>query len=165
MLATGQEQQPGSKDWDIFTSNEKIDHTFLCHWNSPLCTCGGAVGCAYCMQQSLRTLAIHNVELWHWVQVSVLLPSSCSLIGPPIRSFVGILQHHKSCGRFKCPGKKHYEGVWFNIRVMGPFKCYVTLFSWMLDTHPPPHNPNNNEPYTFTILFLGNLTPHPHCGR
>ena len=25
----------------------------------------------------------------------------------------------------------------------GPFKCYVTLFFWKLDPHPPPRNANN----------------------
>ena len=35
----------------------------------------------------------------------------------------------------------------------GPFKCYVTLFPWNLDPHPPPRNANNVEPYTFVTLF------------
>ena len=45
----------------------------------------------------------------------------------------------------------------------GPFKCYVTLFSWKLDPHPPPHNANNVEPYTFVTLFPGKFDPPtPH---
>ena len=45
----------------------------------------------------------------------------------------------------------------------GPFKCYVTLFSWKFDPHPPPRNANNVEPYTFVTLFSGKLdTPPPH---
>ena len=45
----------------------------------------------------------------------------------------------------------------------GPFKCYVTLFVWKLDPHPPPRNANNIEPYTFVMLFPGKIdTPHPH---
>ena len=35
----------------------------------------------------------------------------------------------------------------------GPFKCYVTLFFWKLDPHPPPRNANNTEHYTFVTLF------------
>ena len=31
----------------------------------------------------------------------------------------------------------------------GPFKCYVMLFPWEFDPHPPPRNANNVEPYTF----------------
>ena len=43
----------------------------------------------------------------------------------------------------------------------GPFKCYVTLFSREFDTHPPPHNANNVEPYTFVTVFSGKAdTPH-----
>ena len=45
---------------------------------------------------------------------------------------------------------------------LGPFKCYVTLFFWKLDPHPPPHNANNIEPYTFVMLFLCDTHPHPH---
>ena len=45
----------------------------------------------------------------------------------------------------------------------GPFKCYVMLFSWKLDPHPPPRNANNVEPYTFVTLFSRKFdTPHPH---
>ena len=46
---------------------------------------------------------------------------------------------------------------------MGSFKCYVTLFSWKLDPHPPPRNANNVEPYTFVTFSSGKCdTPHPH---
>ena len=46
---------------------------------------------------------------------------------------------------------------------MGPFKCYVMLFFWKLDPHPPPRNANNIEHYTFVMLFPENQTPpHPH---
>ena len=46
---------------------------------------------------------------------------------------------------------------------MGPFKCYLTFFSWYLGPPPTPHNANNIEPYTFIKLFYGNCdTPHPH---
>ena len=41
----------------------------------------------------------------------------------------------------------------------GPFKCYVTVFSREFDTHPPPHNANNVEPYTFVTFYPGKLTP------
>ena len=43
----------------------------------------------------------------------------------------------------------------------GPFKCYVTLFFGKLDPHPPPHNANNIEHYTFVTLFPENMTPPP----
>ena len=46
----------------------------------------------------------------------------------------------------------------------GPFKCYVTLFFWKLDPHPPPRNDNNIEHYTLPF-FSENQTPpplHPH---
>ena len=36
---------------------------------------------------------------------------------------------------------------------LGPFKCYVTLFFWKLDPHPPPRNANNIEHDTFVTLF------------
>ena len=49
-----------------------------------------------------------------------------------------------------------------NIR-KGPFKCYVTLFFWKLDPHPPLRNANNIEHYTFVMLFSRKSdTPHPH---
>ena len=45
----------------------------------------------------------------------------------------------------------------------GAIQCYVTLFVWILDPHPPPRNANNVEPYTFVTLFPGKVdTPHPH---
>ena len=45
---------------------------------------------------------------------------------------------------------------------LGPFKCYVTVFSWNLDPHQPPRNANNIEPYTFVTLFSGKFdTPPP----
>ena len=45
----------------------------------------------------------------------------------------------------------------------GPFKCYVTLFSWKFDPHPPPRNANNVGPYTFVTLFSGKFDPTPIC--
>ena len=42
---------------------------------------------------------------------------------------------------------------------MRPFKCYVTLFYWKFNTHPPHCNSNEVEPYIFVTLFLGNTTP------
>ena len=46
----------------------------------------------------------------------------------------------------------------------GPFKCYVTLFFWKLDPHPPPRNPNNIERYTFvTLLSRKSDTPTHIC--
>ena len=46
----------------------------------------------------------------------------------------------------------------------GPFKCYVMLFFWKLDPHPPPRNANNIEHYTFVTLFSRkpDTPPHPH---
>ena len=41
----------------------------------------------------------------------------------------------------------------FTLSSQGPFKCYVTLFFWKLDPHPPPRNANNIEHYTFVMLF------------
>ena len=42
------------------------------------------------------------------------------------------------------------------------FKCYVTLFSWKFDPHPPPRYANNVEQYTIVTLFSGKAdTPHP----
>ena len=47
---------------------------------------------------------------------------------------------------------------------MGAFKCYVTLFFWKLDPHPPPRNANNIEHYTFvTLLSRKSDTPTPIC--
>ena len=47
--------------------------------------------------------------------------------------------------------------------IKGPFKCYITLFFWKLDPHPPPRNANNIEHYTFVTLFSRKSdTPHPH---
>ena len=43
----------------------------------------------------------------------------------------------------------------------GPFKCYVTLFSWKFDPHPPPGKANNVEPYIFVMLFSGKADTHP----
>ena len=43
----------------------------------------------------------------------------------------------------------------FRVSCMVPFKCYVTLFSCCtFDTHLPPRNANNVEPYTFVTLFF-----------
>ena len=39
------------------------------------------------------------------------------------------------------------------ISTLGPFKCYVTLFFWKVDPHPPPRNANNIEHYTFVTIF------------
>ena len=46
----------------------------------------------------------------------------------------------------------------------GPFKCYVTLFFWKLDPHPPRRNVNNVEHYTFVTLFSrkSDTPPHTH---
>ena len=45
----------------------------------------------------------------------------------------------------------------------GPCKCFVTLFFWKLDHHPPPRNADNIEQYTFvTYFFPENQTPPPH---
>ena len=43
----------------------------------------------------------------------------------------------------------------------GPFKCYVTLFSWEFDPYPPPRNANNVEPYTAVTLFSRKADTHP----
>ena len=43
----------------------------------------------------------------------------------------------------------------------GPFKCYVTLFFWKLDPHPPPRNANNIEHHTFVTLFSRKSDTHP----
>ena len=41
-------------------------------------------------------------------------------------------------------------------------KCYVTLYSWKIDPHPPPRNANNVELYTFITLFSWKVdAPHP----
>ena len=45
----------------------------------------------------------------------------------------------------------HYSVVTFRSNAgsasgEGPFKCYVTLFSWKFDPHPPPRNANNIGP-------------------
>ena len=47
---------------------------------------------------------------------------------------------------------------------LGPFKCYITLFFWKLDPHPPPRNANNIEHYTFVTLCSrkSDTPPHPH---
>ena len=48
---------------------------------------------------------------------------------------------------------------------LGPFKCYVTLFFWKLDPHPPPRNANNIEHYTFITLSprKSDTPPTPIC--
>ena len=62
-----------------------------------------------------------------------------------------------------CSGLRSGGGGGMTISYKGPFKCYVMLFSWNLDPHPPPRNANNIEPYTFVTLFLGKIdTPHPY---
>ena len=38
-------------------------------------------------------------------------------------------------------------------QTLGPFKCYVTLFFWKFDPHPPPRNANNIEHYTLVTFF------------
>ena len=43
----------------------------------------------------------------------------------------------------------------------GPFKCYLTLFSWKLDPHPPPRNGNNVEPYTRPGVNPPSTIPNP----
>ena len=54
--------------------------------------------------------------------------------------------------------------AWLPFTIKGPFKCYVTLFFWKLDPHPPPRNANNIEYYTFVTLFSrkSDTPPHPH---
>ena len=49
----------------------------------------------------------------------------------------------------------------------GPFKCYITLLFWKFDTHPPPRNANNVEPYIFVTLFSGksDILPPPTALR
>ena len=36
----------------------------------------------------------------------------------------------------------------------------LMLFSWKIDTHPPPHNANNIDLYTFSGKF--ETSSHPH---
>ena len=48
----------------------------------------------------------------------------------------------------------YQSGTYLSVWNKGPFKCYVTLFSWKLDPHQPPRNANNIEPYTFVTLFF-----------
>ena len=51
------------------------------------------------------------------------------------------------------------DGRWWivlkSILFYGPFKCYVTLFNWEFDPHPPPRNADNVEPHTYVTLFSG----------
>ena len=44
-----------------------------------------------------------------------------------------------------------YRGA--NVWDKGSFTCYVTLFFWIFDTHPPARNANNVDPYIFVTLF------------
>ena len=50
------------------------------------------------------------------------------------------------------------------IQIYVSSKCYVTLFSWNLDPHPPPRSANNVKPYTFVTLFPKKIghPPPPH---
>ena len=93
--------------------------------------------------------------IWH----SLLQPRSSSMTGYRLRVLIGCLL----C-RFKVI---QLEGFNKNSLLfeMGPFKCYVTLFSWKFDPHPSPRNALNNvEPDAFVTLFSGNSdTPHPIC--
>ena len=60
------------------------------------------------------------------------------------------------------PTPRCYKGLYCSGITEGPFKCYVTFFSWEFDPQPPPRHANNVEPYTFVTLFLGKAdTPHP----
>ena len=61
-------------------------------------------------------------------------------------------------------GKSNVNISFHKVCVKGPFKCCVTLFSLKFDTHPPPRNANNVEPYTLITFFSGKSnTPYPHC--
>ena len=55
----------------------------------------------------------------------------------------------------------HSPGLVF-LLYLGPFKCYVMLFSWEFYPHPPPRNANNVEPYTFVTLFSGKADTPPN---
>ena len=44
---------------------------------------------------------------------------------------------------------------------LGAIQVLRNAFSWKFDTHPPPRNANNIEPYIFGMLFSGKSgTPH-----
>ena len=62
---------------------------------------------------------------------------------------------------FQMLGRLHLVLV-SNNTAMGPFKCYVTLFSWKLYPHPPSRNANNIELYTFATFSPEHLTPLTH---
>ena len=53
--------------------------------------------------------------------------------------------------------------ILISILLQGAIQVLRTmLFPWQLDPHPPPHNANNVEPYTFVTLFHGTFdTPPP----
>ena len=55
-----------------------------------------------------------------------------------------------------CHNEKHAIHLWGHSRI-----CYVTLFSWKFDPHPPPRTANNVEPYTFVTLFSGKADTPP----
>ena len=57
---------------------------------------------------------------------------------------------------------QHNESTISHFVRKGPFKCYIMLFSWKFDPHPPSRNANNVEPYSFVTLFSWKAdTPHP----
>ena len=73
-----------------------------------------------------------------------------------VRTTTGLVKYHIHC---KSISKNNCHN---DIPYLGPFKCYVALFSRKLDPHPPPRNANNVEYYTFVTLFFGKLyTPPP----
>ena len=65
----------------------------------------------------------------------------------PYRYPLGRIFYFPACQKWSCKG---------------PFNCYVTLFFWKLDPHPPPRNANNIE----HLLHLRNAffqkIRHPH---
>ena len=48
------------------------------------------------------------------------------------------------------------------INLIGAIQVLRNAFSWKLDLHPPPHNANDVEPYTFVTLFPRKCRPHLH---
>ena len=126
-----------------------------------------------CQFQNLQILYLHGNTITNLNEVDKLieLPNlkKLTLHGNPI-------ENDKVCIQvFLTPGSVLLETVSISVDfkqfrahififshvAKGPFKCYVMLFSWKLDPHPPPRSANSIEHYTFVTLFSGKSDTRP----
>ena len=85
----------------------------------------------------------------------------------PTSSCIMVISANSSgaiASRFTCSVRKNRIVELQDVKYIpdkGPLKCCITLFSWKLNTHPPPRSANNVELYTFVMLFSGKSDPPP----